>query len=322
MEDLISVVVPTYNNAPWLPKCLDSLLNQTFGNLEILVVDDGSVDDTRYILEKYAEKDSRVIPFHQNNGGVTSARLLGISHASGNWIGFCDADDWIEPQMYEQLLNNAKAFDADISHCGHRMDHPDASVRYYYNTGIVRVQDRTLGVRDLLEERIVEPGLCNKLYKKSLFDGLPGKIPLTIKNNEDLLMNFYLFSESDKAVFEDFCPYHYMIREESASHGVLDEHRIYDPIWVHQTIMDQCGDELMQSAWQAFVSTVLFAYAQLCRGMDKKYACDRSRVRSIIRQNASNLSQLSLKNAILVLTICYAPWVFHLVYGIYYRLKT
>ncbi len=319
MEGKISVIVPTYNNASWLPRCLNSILAQSYRNLEILVVNDGSTDNTAEILEEYARADERIRVVHKENGGVTSARLRGVSEATGEWIGFVDADDFIEPQMYAILLKNAERNAADISHCGHRMVYPDGRVRYYYNSGALIRQDRWRGLRDLLEEEIVEPGLCNKLYKRKLFQGLHSQMDMTIRNNEDLLMNYYLFSRAECSVFEDICPYHYMIREGSASQAKLTVHSIYDPIRVKEIILEGCEPELYEDVRRTMVTTCLFAYAQLCRGMEKEYAGDRKKVRRIIREQCPYLSMLPVKNAVLVLIVSYFPMLFHLVYGVYYR---
>lgn len=322
MNDMISVIIPAYNCGPWLPRCLDSLLAQTYRNLEILVVDDGSQDETWQVLQAYSKRfSSQIRAIRQENSGVTAARLKGVSLAGGDWIGFVDADDWIEPQMYDRLLANALQFEADISHCGHQMVYQDRTTRYYYNTGVLRVQDRKTGIRDLLEEKLVEPGLCNKLYRKSLFLGLEEKVPRQIRNNEDLLMNYYLFSKAGKAIFEDICPYHYMIREKSASQGKLNAHRIYDPIQVHEIILSQCEEEWKADARRSLVQAQLFAYAQLCRGMEEEYAKDRAKVRGMVRQQLPYRSMLPLKNRVMVWVVSYMPWVFHLVYGVYFSVK-
>ena len=319
MEPKISVIVPAYNNAPWLPRCLDSILAQTYENLEVIAVNDGSTDDTARVLDAYAEKDARVRAIHKENGGVTSARLRGVEESAGDWIGFVDGDDFIEPQMYADLMKNARQHGADISHCGHRMVYPGGEVRYFYNTGLLRLQNRETGIRDLLEERIMEPGLCNKLYRRSLFAGLEQRMDGKIRNNEDLLMNYYLFREAEKLVFEDVCPYHYLIREGSASQQKLNYHRIYDPITVKQIIFRDCDGKLREDAARALVSTSLFAYAQLCRGMEKQYEQDQKQVRTMIREQRSYSGLLSAKNALMVHIISTAPWIFHGVYGAYYR---
>ena len=319
MEEKVSVIVPAYNCALWLPRCLDSILAQTYRNLEILVVNDGSTDNTPAILEEYARAHDRIRPLHKENGGLPSARLHGIAAATGDWLTFVDGDDEIEPQMYERLLKNAWEHGADISHCGLTMVYPDGNRVYYKNSGVVRIQDTLQGVRDLLEEELIQPSVCNKLYRRSLFYDLEGKYTEELWNNEDMLLNSYLFGRAKKSVFEDFCPYLYLLRDGSLSRRKPNAHTIYDPILVKQRILRDCAPELRDDVRKAMAATCLFAYAQLCRGMEKAYAEDRRRVRSMIREQSRNLSILPLKNAVMVWVVSYMPWVFHAVYGVYYR---
>ena len=168
MGNRISVVVPAYNIGQWLPRCLDSLLAQTWEAMEIIVVNDGSKDDTAAVLDRYAAEHSNIKAIHKENGGVTSARLAGAAAAAGDWIGFMDGDDEVEPQMFRRLLENALACDADISHCGHQVVFPDGRVSYVHNSGVLRQQDRLTGVRDLLDGGEVESSLCTKLFRREL----------------------------------------------------------------------------------------------------------------------------------------------------------
>ena len=168
----ISIVVPAYNTAPWLPRTLESLLSQTHENLEIIVVNDGSGDDTRAVLDAFAAREDRIRAIHKENGGVTSARLAGIAAATGEWIGFVDGDDTVEQQMFAHLLKNAKETGADISHCGHRVLFPDGRVEMVHGTGDKRRQDRLTGIRELLDGGQIESSLCTKLFRRKLFENL------------------------------------------------------------------------------------------------------------------------------------------------------
>lgn len=238
-ENKISVIVPVYNIENYIEKTVESIRNQTYKNLEIILVDDGSSDNSGRILDEIAAKDSRIQVIHQENGGVTSARIAGIKIATGDWIGFVDGDDFIEPDMYQRLLENALKYSAQISHCGYQMVFP-SRVDYYYNTGRLVQQDKLTGLYDLLDGSFIEPGLCNKLFHKTLFHSLlhEGLIDLSIKNNEDLLMNYYLFKAASASVFEDICPYHYILRKGSAATSKVNEHKLYDPIKVQKLILD------------------------------------------------------------------------------------
>ena len=116
---MISVIVPVYNVEPYLRKCLDSIVNQTYRDFEILIIDDGSTDGSGRICDEYAEKDSRIKVFHTENRGLSCARNLGLAEAKGEWIGFVDSDDWIEPDMYEVLIRRAEETGADVVECSH-----------------------------------------------------------------------------------------------------------------------------------------------------------------------------------------------------------
>jgi len=316
----ITVVVPAYNTAQYLPRTLDSLLAQTYENLEIIVVNDGSSDDTAQVLDAYAARHGQIKAIHKENGGVTSARLRGVAEAGGAWIGFMDGDDIIAPDMYARLMENARNNDADISHCGHQVHFPDGRISYVHNSGVLRQQDILTGVRDLLDGGLVESSLCTKLFRKELFDGLTDFMDPAIKINEDYLMNYYLFSRAKQSVFEDFCPYCYMLRQGSASYKVLHEHSIFDPIRVRRIILDHCVPELKQDAKIAQLRNLLFGYAQLAVNPDKRYDDFRVRVRSLLKAEKEHFYLLSRRNQILAQMICIAPWMFTIAYNAYVKL--
>lgn len=234
MNPLISIIIPAFNIEQYIERCLDSVIVQTYKNIEIIVVDDGSTDGTRKIIESYVRKDQRIQGIYKKNGGVSSARNQGIERARGDYIGFVDGDDMIESDMYEFLIDNAIKYGADISHCGYQMVFPDRTDPYY-GTGELRLQTNKTGLIDLLKGDPVEPGLCNKLYKRNLF--LDITIDINIHINEDLLMNYYLFSKSEKAVFQDEMKYHYMRRDGSATSRTLNENKLLDPSKVLKIMM-------------------------------------------------------------------------------------
>ncbi len=319
MTQRISVVVPAYNIGQYLSRCLDSLLAQTWENLEVVVVNDGSRDDTAEVLDRYAAKYPNIKAIHKENGGVTSARLRGATEATGDWIGFMDGDDEIEPEMFERLLRNALASDAQISHCGHKVVFPDGRISYVHNSGILKVQDRLTGVRDLLDGGLVESSLCTKLYRRELFEGLAAWMDPDIKNNEDYLMNYYLFARAEKAVFEDVCPYRYILRHGSASYQAFNEKSLFDPIRVRQKILEDCGEELREDARRALLRNLLFIYGQLAMNLDRQYDNYRSRVRALLQEQKPYFGLLSARNKVLAHMVCRAPWSFHLAFRLYVK---
>lgn len=250
-KELISVIVPVFNLEAYIEKAIQSICSQTYHNLEIIIVDDGSTDDSWDIIKALEKSDSRILAIHKENGGVTSARLTGLSMASGNWIGFVDGDDYIEPDMYEILLSNAIKYQADISHCGYQMVFP-SRVDYYYNTGKVIEQTGDTGVSDLLRGEFVEPGLVNKLFKAEVIKNsdIEKKMDTSIKINEDLLMNYYFFSKAKKSIFEDHCFYHYMVREDSAATAAATIGKLRDPIKVCSILLKETKNH---PVWQNLV---------------------------------------------------------------------
>ena len=210
---LISVIVPAYNIAEYLPRCLDSILNQTYSNLEVIVISDGSTDNTNEIIKEYANIDSRIVPVFKENTGVSDTRNKGLEMAKGGYIGFVDGDDFIEPNMYELLLKNAIENDADISHCGYQMVFP-SRVDYYYNTGKIIKLDRNNGLIELIKANYFEPSICNKIYKKEILQNI--SLNINLIENEDLLFNVQAFMNCNKSIYEDKPLYHYILRKNSA----------------------------------------------------------------------------------------------------------
>lgn len=320
MDNLISVIIPAYNVAPWLPRCLDSILAQTHKSLEIIVVNDGSTDATSTIAEKYVHIDSRVVLINKKNGGVTSARLEGVRRATGKYIGFVDGDDEIESNMYQQLLLNAQKYNANISHCGYQMCFPDKRVHYFHNTGIIVKQKRITAVKELLSGLMIEPGLWNKLYHRSLFDKLlySDVIDENIIINEDLLMNFYLFSSAENTVFEDLCLYHYNVREESATRSKLNSSKIYDPIKVKRIILSVAEDTFQEDAKRAYINTCINSYHMILFA-GAEYQKDIQTIRELLDDEINSFTLLGKKRALMAWMIVRVPFLYKLVYAIYSR---
>jgi glycosyltransferase involved in cell wall biosynthesis len=215
MTDKISVIVPAYNCEKYINRTINSICAQTYKNLEIIIVDDGSNDDTFNICKELALKDNRIKVFTKCNEGVTKARNFGVLKASGEYITFVDSDDTVEPEMYENLYNNIKKYNADISHCGYKLISANKDIQYFHNTLKLKEQDTQTGIIDLIEGLLVEPTLCTKLYSKKLFENL--QYDLSLRINEDYVLNLCLFKKSCKSVFEDKPYYNYYQNENSGS---------------------------------------------------------------------------------------------------------
>lgn len=326
MNELISVIVPCYNVESLVSHTVSSIRNQSYSNLEIILVDDGSKDGTLVVLQQLAVTDSRIRVIHQENGGVTKARLTGVAAASGEWIGFVDGDDEIELDMYQHLIDNAHKYHADISHCGYQMVFP-SRVDYYYNTGRLVEQDKQTGLKDLLSGTFVEPGLVNKLFRKNLFHSLlhDGKMDTSIKINEDLLMNFYLFMRAEKAIYEDICPYHYMVRKGSAATSKVNESKLRDPLLVQRIIKSQLppNDDL-QGIVDSRIAGQLISLATIHLGDQKKLILPyRQRAREELRQMLPSILRGKFSSRIKVLSLWAAicPASYTVVHDLYAHMK-
>ena len=325
MKELISLVIPAYNIQDYLGPTLDSILAQSYENLEIIVVNDGSKDGTGAVADAYAAKDSRIKVVHKENGGVTSARLRGVAEAKGEYVGFVDGDDFVEPRMYARLMENLQKHDADISHCGYQMVFP-SRVDYYYNTGKLVIQEDARGCLDLLDGRFVEPALWNKLYRRELFSGLAEWMDASIRINEDLLMNFYLFRQAKKAVFEDVCPYHYVLRPGSAATSRLNEHKLKDPLRVLHIMQKETED---QPQWNAIVHWRLIYQlvntATLPLGDQKELIAPvRREARQELRQRLwHTLTGKAFDARLKIMTLWAAvwPWSYCMVHKLYARIR-
>ena len=179
---LVSVIIPAYNIERYISRCLDSIMAQTYNNLEIIVIDDGSKDQTAEILDDYQKRDSRIIVVHKENGGVSSARNNGLDIATGDYISFVDGDDLIESNMYEILVKILEKEKTDIARLW-LSNRYFRWVDYYYNTGTYKIQTREVGVKDLLLGKMIEPTLNNKLYRRELFNSI--RLDEKIQINEE-----------------------------------------------------------------------------------------------------------------------------------------
>ena len=296
-EEFISIIVPCYNVEQYVQKTVKSILNQTFANIEIICVDDGSADNTLQAICSVAATDSRVKAFSKENEGVTKARKFGFEQAHGKYIGFVDADDEIEPTMYERLYNNLVKYNVDISHCGHDIVWLNGKKESFYGTGRLAQQDKISGLKSLISGSF-EPGLCNKLYKHNLLHSLfhSGVMDYSIKINEDLLMNYYLFKQAELSVFEDVCLYHYLKREGSASSSTISSRMIWDQINVKKIILeDSIGTEYEEAARKANLITCLTRYNSILKANSNGFCDDLEKIRSILKKHENDLALLNTK---------------------------
>lgn len=221
---LISVIVPVYKVEEYLPRCVESILTQTYRNLEIILVDDGSPDWCGEICDEYAKKDSRIHVVHKKNGGLSDARNVALDIANGEYIGFVDSDDWIEPEMFEVLYHHR--VEEGITVCGWYFDFAD-----YSKPQLLSAQKYTAeeGVKAYLQQELEflfdKPAMgsyaWNKLYHYKLFENI--RYPVGRKY-EDIAIILSLLSKSSQMVVVNQCLYHYIQRDNSITHNSVSLH--------------------------------------------------------------------------------------------------
>lgn len=224
MEDLISVIIPVYNAAPYLERCLNSIINNTYKNLQIIGINDGSTDNSLEILQKFASKDSRITALNQKNGGVSAARNAGMEIAEGDYVAFVDSDDWVHRQYFERLIMVAKETKADLVICSNKSQYAltvDEKLSDFSSL-IFQKLDQTNFVNDFYAKSCV----WARIYRKEIVDGR--YFEESINFAEDRMFNLDVICNNLRmtTVVIDEKLYYYFQRPDSAVHSLSAEHNL------------------------------------------------------------------------------------------------
>jgi len=211
MDEKISVIVPVYNVEQYLERCVDSIINQTYKNLEIILVNDGSTDNSGQLCDELAKKDDRIRVIHKENGGLSDARNVGIDEAEAELIGFIDSDDYIDEDMYEVLMSNLTKANADLSMCGH-YDVFNGVIPNQVENIEVKLLSPSQAINMVMEAKVMSVTAVNKLYKKDLFNDLKFEIG---KIAEDAFIMIKLLDKCQTIVATNEKKYYYIHRENS-----------------------------------------------------------------------------------------------------------
>lgn len=261
MNQLISVIIPIYKVEDYLSRCLDSILNQTYRNLEIILVDDGSPDACPELCDEYAAKDSRVKVIHKSNGGLSDARNAGMKIATGDYISFIDSDDWVSHEFYEVLLENAIKQKSDIIEC--------SVIRAYDSSAQYPSEEdgrcRDFGTEDALKELITERNfrqhVWNKLYKRDIVDVL---FPIQ-KLNEDEYWTYQVFGNARIVTRINKTMYFYFQRGDSIMGQTFNLRRLdmIEALSERQKYIDKEFPSIASIAKMSYLGSCMYAY-QCC----------------------------------------------------------
>jgi len=232
---LITIIVPVYKVEPYLRKCVDSILAQTYTNIEVILVDDGSPDGCPAICDEYKEKDSRVVVIHQKNGGVSAARNAGLDIAKGEYIGFVDSDDWIEPDMYEVLMDIVSKTGSDIVISTFCED--EYQVNSCEKQNIISFSSDE-AVRGLFFGDNNLCFVCGKIFNSKIFVNV--RFPSGVSIAEDTIVSLKTIIKSDSISYIDYKSYHYVTNSYSAMH------MFRETFWSIQTANDILVDMICE----------------------------------------------------------------------------
>ncbi len=205
--DLVSVIVPAYNVGRYVKRCLDTIVGQTYRNIEILVIDDGSTDETGRICDEIARTDERICVIHQANQGLSGARNTGLDHAKGSYVLFVDSDDWINKDMVRFLHSLAKEYNAQIAACGTEVVDDNGHVAYHLDDlEEIKVFSKIEAMKELPHDQRIRNVAWNKLYSKSLFEATRFPVGMIF---EDIATTYALVDKADCVVYSGKPLYYY-----------------------------------------------------------------------------------------------------------------
>lgn len=266
-HDQISVIVPVYNTAKYLPQCIESILDQTYTNFELLLIDDGSSDNSGEICESYAERDTRVRVIHQENAGVSAARNRGLDEACGEYIMFVDSDDYVDSELLECAYHEIRAYDVDIYICGLVVEISNGgeiiSKEIYTAKG-----KKTYDVRGLLEDMdLFYPGLCicgpcHKLFKRKVIENENIRFDTRLSFAEDFLFNQEYLARIRTVQIDDEVYYHYRKEREESLNSRWDLRHYDMAVYVYDQMRDllekvHCTEERKQRYEHEYCNTLI-----------------------------------------------------------------
>ncbi|MBU3178169.1 glycosyltransferase [Clostridium estertheticum] len=236
MKPLISIIVPVYKVEQYLNRCIESIINQSYQRLEIILVDDGSPDNCGQICNEFSKKDNRVKVIHKENGGLSSARNAGLNVATGEYIGFVDSDDWIDADMFRNLLDVAERENADIVQCGFQTVLNDDTIKRKFTFDCEGYNDNESVLSAYFLQTKIHIVVWNKLYKSYLFHSVrmvEGRL------NEDMMVSFELILKTKKLLSIPGIYYNYLQRDTSIM-GTSFSPKKLDAIFAGNYVLSLC----------------------------------------------------------------------------------
>lgn len=293
---LISVIVPVYKVELYLERCVSSIINQTYKNLEIILVDDGSPDNCGEICDEFKLQDNRIVVIHQKNMGLSAARNVGISKSTGDYITFVDSDDYIENDTYEKVADAINKFDSDLVFF--REKSVDESGKTIYINGDTPSGEIFEISKDEAAQLIIGRqinGMCDKVYKASVLNGLLFKVGHMY--GEDFIYNLYALSRVEKISYVDQIKYSYVMNNSSVTHKSFNKNS-FDQVYFKDAIASYV-EEHFPKFTAVCQKRAFLARLRVCRPiyfekLEKQYVAEINELNEYMLKNFSNIkNQLS-----------------------------
>ena len=300
-KPLITVIVPVYKVEAYLRRCVDSIVNQTYKNLEIILVDDGSPDNCGKICDALAKEDARIKVIHKENGGLSSARNAGLDVMNGEYVGFVDSDDWIDADMYEQLYSLLEKSKAQIAACGIQCERPNGKVSYfnvnYPRETSVEIFSKLDALKELIIAHKITNSVCDKLFCKKMFDNMRFCEGIV---NEDFEMMPRCIEGAETVAYDPTPFYHYVMTNESIMRGAFKESRFTE------TNISRRHIDFYKENYPELCNIAVAKHIELCLNLiyesskDNRFkAQNKELIREIKRYKLSFASQMiGIKNKI------------------------
>ncbi|MBE6959431.1 MAG: glycosyltransferase [Ruminococcaceae bacterium] len=285
---LISVVVPVYKVEPYLKKCVESILAQTYSNLEIILVDDGSPDNCGKICDELKQKDPRIFVIHKSNGGLSSARNAGIEIARGEYIGFVDSDDTVEPNMYENLYAAIQHDKTTLAVCAVNYVYEDGKVLTKPGLGENAIFNFPEAMIEMNLHRLFDMATWSKLYHRDLFDSL--RFPVG-KLSEDYYVMFHILDRAQRISYVDTRCYNYLQRKNSVTRSNKINHDHEYAALEQMEYLEKNYPEMNVVGHVAYASAALTVYDSYLKN---KVRCPKEKLdhfKTVVRENQEYIKQ-------------------------------
>ncbi|MBQ9229379.1 MAG: glycosyltransferase family 2 protein [Eubacterium sp.] len=311
MNDLVSIIIPCYNVEKYLDRCLNSVVNQTYQNLEIILIDDGSTDNTPVLCDEWTVKDKRIKVIHKANDGLANARNTGIEVCTGDYVMFTDSDDYVEPDTVEFLLSLSLKYNADVSRCGFYYDYDDGRVEAVNNNDEILLLNSDERMIDLIAGAYMSGVAWNKLYSRDIIK----KHPYSKEDgcSEDLMHNFRVYQDIHTSVFCNQPKYHYVENGASITHSEFG-YGAFDIIRARSIMLEHFkNDEGIYPhalEWYIKTSLVVLTGCVINNACRDQYETLKHELRQY-KLYVFKCGQFKKKYRIKYLMFCYLPYAFN-----------